>query len=667
MSSNQKLLFWLILLTGIFFRLYNLGLASYQIDEINIVRDAVQAPTAVTIWNTELDRFTWYHRLPFTMMAIHLFNNWFGTGGPQHPSEFIARLPFTLIGILALPIFYGLGRRLAGVRTGLWAMALACLSTFQIFYSREAYDYSLLTCLTAGVLWAGLEILEAIRTRERFPWAVVAAYNILATLLLFTHLSGLITLAMWCVVLAVMLLMNKPTRSFGKFVPAVVALGLPYIFFLPFLWKLLFGGWVDSDSGAMVDRIRSTILADLLGRMGWGQAWWALLPFVAALAFGIWFALRKGTKNRDLAIALLVHLAVGFVVQAWMLRVARFEIRYFAAIQPTLLLFVAIGMASLGTLFSARFQKIGQMIVASATVLLVVWLGMNAWAVIQLQSRGSNFKSLANWVNTNLPKNGIYCFFNGYELRGVPAFYDTPERFATFPITWSTAADYKNYQVRERMISMFQRFPTMVYAEYQPSDILAPSRADVQPVPRNELFMRQLWLTDPAYEKLVKWKTLPLGDTQWNNEFMDRVLISYNLPEDLPELARRQGRVFYHFFGDDWRYYKDQQMNDWLLTSTSASLTVGNNSDQPALARLRILVAAAPKGGRLNLYAPGRKLLENVEIGAQPREIVVDRIPLLPGDTRLLFEILPPAGTSESTLLMHGVEVLPATPGKDAS
>ncbi|MCZ7592555.1 MAG: hypothetical protein M5U15_10600 [Kiritimatiellae bacterium] len=56
-----------------------------------------------------------------------------------------------------------------------------------------------------------------------------------------------------------------------------------------------------------------------------------------------------------------------------------------------------------------------------------------------------------------------------------------------------------------------------------------------------------------------------------------------------------------------------------------------------------------------------------MEIGAQPREIVVDRIPLLPGDTRLLFEILPPAGTSESTLLMHGVEVLPATPGKDAS
>lgn len=667
MSSNQKILFWLILLAGIFFRLFNLGLASYQIDEVNIVRDAVQAPTVATIWNTELERFTWYHRLPLTMMAIHVFNKWFGTGGAQHPSEFIARLPFTLIGILALPMFYGLGRRLAGVRAGLWAMALAALSTFQIFYSREAYDYSLLVCLTVGVLWAGLEIVETARAQRKFPWALAAAYNILAVLLLFTHLSGLITLAMWCVVLAVMLLKDRETRAFNKFVPVVATLGLPYVFFLPFLWKLLFGGWVDSDSGAMVDRIRSSILADLLGRMGWGQAWWALLPFIAALTAGVWFALRKGAKNRDLSTALLVHLIVGFAVQAWMLRVARFEVRYFAAIQPTLLLFVAIGMASLPALFPARLRKVGVAVAASVSGLLLVWLVANAWVVTQLQCRGSNFKGLANWVNTNLPKNGIYCFFNGYELRGVPAFYGTPDRFATFPITWSTATDYKNFQVRERMISMFQRFPTIAYAEYQPPDILVPMRADVRAVPRGDLFMRQIWLTDPAYEKLVKWKTLPLGDTQWNNEYMDRVLISYNLPEDLPELARKQGRSFFHYFGDDWRYYKDQQMNDWLLTGSSASLILGNLSERPTAARLRILVAAAPNGGRMSLYAPGGKLLENVEIGTQPREIVVDRLQLPPGQTRLFFEILPPAGYPEATLLMHGVEIMPTPPHEDAS
>lgn len=667
MSSNQKILFWLILLAGIFFRLFNLGLASYQIDEVNIVRDAVQAPTTVAIWKTELERFTWYHRLPLTMMAIHVFNKWFGTGGPQHPSEFIARLPFTIAGILALPLFFGLGRRLAGARVGLWAMALAALSTFQIFYSREAYDYSLLVCLTVGVLWAGLELFEVFRAQRRFPWVLATAYNVLAVLLLFTHLSGLITLAMWCVVLVVMLLRDKQTRTLGRLVPAVVTFGIPYVFFLPFLWKLLFGGWVDSDSGAMVDRIRSSILADLLGRMGWGQAWWALIPFIAALALGGWIALRKGAKNRDFAVALLIHLVVGFVVQAWMLRVARFEVRYFAAIQPTLIIFVALGMASIATVFPERLRKAGGALAVGISVLLFAWLGANAWVVTELQCRGSNFKGLANWVNTELPRNGIYCFYNGYELRGVPAFYSTPDRFATFPVTWSSAADYKKFQVRERMVSMFQRFPTIAYVEYQPADLLAPLRADVQPVPRADLFMRQLWLTDPAYEKLVQWKTLPLGDTQWNNEYMDRVLISYNLPEDIPALARKHGRSLYHFFADDWRYLKDQQMNDWLTTRTSASLMLGNLHDQPTAARLRILVAAAPAGGRMSLYAPSGKLLDNVEVSAQLREIVVDRLQLLPGQTRLSFEILPPAGAAESTLLMYGVEITPTSSDKGAS
>lgn len=667
MTSTQKFFFWLILATGLLFRLFNLGHASYQIDEINVVQFALQEKGLFTAYGTELDRFLLIHRLPLLMILLRASLQALGATVSAVPSEFVARLPFALIGVASLPLFFALGRRLAGAKAGLLAMALAALSPFHIFYSREAYDYSMLICFSAGVLWAGLGFWDAVSTRKTFPMRWAIYYNVFAVLLLYAHLSGLVFLATWCMILGVLLLLNPATRAFNKVVPTVAALGLPYFLFAPFLLKLLGGGWVDSDAGAAVRRISASIVPDLLGRMGWGQAWWALLPFVAALAAGVVVMLRAKTEGRTEGRVLLLHLLIAFLLQAWLLRVARFEIRYFATILPVLLVTAGIGLAAVCGWLSARIPKVGGWLGGLLLLALFGWLGANAWLVTQMESRGANFKGLAKWVNDNLPENGIYCFWNGYELRGVPSFYPTPGRFATFPITWSSAEDYRRLQVQERMVSLFQRFPTMAYTEYSPSDVLAPKVPYNKPVPRSELFMRQVWITDAAYDKLVQWKTFPMGNTQWNNEIMDRVLISYNLPEDLPELARKRGRSLYHYFGNDWRFAKDQQMNDWLVSTGSATVYLGNTEDHNVTGRLRILAMGAPHGGRLNVYGFGRKLTENVDVPSRPGEIVIDQVRLPPGETRLFLEILPPPGELESSLFLHGISIEPVSASIPAS
>lgn len=652
MKIHQKMIFWLLILVGLFLRLYDLGRASYQIDEINVIQFALQEKGLFTAYQTELDRFLFLHRLPLLMIILHAAIQLMGGAGAAFPTEFVTRLPFALIGVASLPLFYGLGRRLSGPTAGLWAMALACLSPFHLFYSREAYDYSMLLCFSAGVLWAGLELLYAWKQQAPWPTRWALYYVLLAVGLLHAHLSGLILLAAWCAVLGVALMADPRTRGLNRLLPALALLGLPFVFFFPFLVKLLGGGWVDTDSGASVRRMTAGFPVHILGRLGWGEALWALIPFVLSVAWGGRLVLKTGT-SRSAGAVVLVHLLLVTLLQAWLLRVARFEIRYFAALQPSLLLLAGVGLAGWPAFAGWAYRGFRTL----AYVALVGWLAVNAWTVTQLDCRISNFKGLARWITEHLPENGIYCFWNGYEMRGVPAVYPTPGRHATFPVTWSTEQDYAKFQVRERMISLFQRFPTAAYVEYYPSDVLDPSVPHNPPVPRAELFMRQLWLQDPAFQRLVRWKTHPLGEAQWYSAYSDHVLISYNRVEDLPELARRQQRSIYHYFGKDWSFTKDQQMNDWLVTSTAGTVFIGNVTSNPTPMRLRLIAKAIPQGGRLTIYGPGGRLAENIEIGSQPRELAFDPITVVPGETRLFLEILPPPGAIQVALMLYGLQI----------
>ncbi|MFH0907544.1 MAG: glycosyltransferase family 39 protein [bacterium] len=666
-GAGVRFLFWAILVAALVSRVIWLDRASYTIDEINVIRDAVHAKSYSDIWNTELSRFTSYHRLPMLGMIIRASVHAFGETAKYFPSEVSTRLPFALLGVVSIFLAYLLGRDLRDRRLGLWLMFLMAFNTFHVFYSREAYDYLLVIFFTLGVLWSSVRMLHRWEWEQTVDVGDAAGYVVFSTGLLQSHLSGLLFLGPWTAVLAAHLLWDPAKRKLlhGKaLILWIISLGLGFLLFLPFLVRVF--GFQTTES-VNANRFSASAVIAVLGRMGWGEAWWALLPFTAALAAGV-VAARK-SPDRRLFLLLGIQAAAYFAVQSFMLRVSRFEVRYYSALFPILILFSGLGLDFAGQWISERRKQIAMPLPHLLLALpLLAWMLPSIWMVCKLECRSQSYKPVANWVMANLPNNGIYCYWNGYDARGVPAAYQTPGRFVAYPTVWSSAEDYIRLQVRQRLTSFFLRFPLACYVEMSPNDILAPQEINNEPVEREKLFANQTWLMDPAYQKLVSWKTLPLGEAQWYTKMFDHVLVCYNKIEDLPRMAHVRGQVLYHYFGNEWTYGKDPQDNDWLIVSNSGTFYLGNITDQPLNAVVRLSVMSQPSGCDISIYASnGTKILERTAVLPNFTEVVVSNVVVTPGTTQYALEVLPTPASLQPQLLLYALKVEPAAgPGPSA-
>lgn len=82
-------------------------------------------------------------------------------------SNYLARFPAALFGILSVAILYRLGRALLGNLVGLLATFLLCTSSFHLLYSQEARSYSQLTFFTIGSF---LFLYRAITGHKWIDW-----------------------------------------------------------------------------------------------------------------------------------------------------------------------------------------------------------------------------------------------------------------------------------------------------------------------------------------------------------------------------------------------------------------------------------------------------------------------------------------------------------------
>lgn len=661
MTSAQKGILWILLIAGFLLRVMFLDRASYHIDEINMIQSAIQEKGLLTAYSTELDRFLFWHRLPLLVILIKAAITWFGS--PEgFPSEWITRIPFALFGTLTLPLCFWIGRSLGGARLGLWAMLLVALSPFHIFYSREAYDYSTTMFFAMATIGCALEYWQRREHSGVRSWPMGLAYVVSAIGLLHSHLSGLLFLTTWSVIIGVAVLRRHSLKGLFDAKRGMVwipVLAAPFFCFLPFVFKLLGGGWVNQEN-PLANTTPS--LVALLGRMGWGESFWCVAPFTLFVFAGAWFGISSADRaHRNKVVWIVLQTLAYLALQSWLLRVSRFEVRYYSPLMPCLILVAALGLHAIWTMLQGRnLARTAVAYFAIAGTLLCGWLGYNAWLVMRLEARGANYKGVAKWITQNIPENGIYSYWNVYDARGVPVVYPTPGRYLSYPAAWSTAEDYRNMQIRERLTSFFTRFPTAYFVETAPADLVAPERANVQAISRSELFRNRIWLSDPVYQRMVQLKTLPLGEAQWESPVMDKYHISFNRPEDMPALAKQQGRTVFHYFGNDWAYVKDQQMNDWLATAQSARLFVGNIDARPQSIRVTMKGMSPPSGCRLNVYLQnGVKLLDSMQIPAGLTEFGFDIPNLAPGTIELTLDVLPNPNAMGAQFFAYSAEAQP--------
>ncbi|HZD42670.1 MAG TPA: glycosyltransferase family 39 protein, partial [Methanomicrobiales archaeon] len=92
-------------------------------------------------------------------------------------SELVLRFIPALLGVLTIPVFYGIGKEFMDRDVGIIAAALLAFSPFHLFYSQDARAY-------AAVLFffsvSFLFFLIAMRTHEARSWALFGVFSALA-------------------------------------------------------------------------------------------------------------------------------------------------------------------------------------------------------------------------------------------------------------------------------------------------------------------------------------------------------------------------------------------------------------------------------------------------------------------------------------------------------
>lgn len=667
--------FLTILGIGLLFRLFWLGRASLQIDEIVTIRDAIFQSDVFTIYRTELERFHWYRVLPLFMVPIHYVGKWLGAG-QGFPPEFYLRLPGALISCLLVPLMYWFTRTLAGRRAGLIAMSLAALSPFHTYYAREAYAYGYLMFFSTGMLWCSLRILmEDWRKEDVMPWRWLVGYAVFASLFLQTHLTATVFLSVWTPILGLALIWRHGFPALwkrGRLLLLGLTMVIPYLLFSPFLVRLLSSGYKSTDVGAGTYYFTPAAALTLVSRMGWGESWITAAAFLLVVGWGIYRIARVSRKDiahtAGMILLLQAIIYVAFQATYQIQTSSRFEVRYFCSLFPILIALAGVGADSLfGGLFAKAENNtalsgdmVRRMLGIALAAILVSWLLLNDLLVIGLKSRGYNYKDMAQWISRNVPEGGLYANMSIYEMRGVPSAYPTPGRQATFVSANSTRQDFLMNPVPDLTRALFTLQPDAYLLEITPYDILLP-KPDEPSIPRDELFTHRIWLVDNAWEWLVRLKTLPIGERQAVSIYMPRVLISWNEPGDAFALAARNKRPFSHEWGPQWRYAKQSdgspRLNmNWMRLSGAGQMLIGNTGTNPATVTIKLAVLSP--GCRVTVRGPsGATLISGTDISGGPGVLTVPSVPLTPGTNIFNFQVTPRSANVAGELFVNRVNI----------
>jgi uncharacterized membrane protein len=204
-----------IVLLGLALRVYHLTAESFWWDEVYSAVTSRQAlPGIVSAASADVHP-------PLYYFLLHYWEDLFGT------SDFAVRSLSVLFGVSAIPMIYVLGRRLFDEEVGIVSALILAISSFNIEYSQEARMYSLM------VLLALLSMYFFVCFLERNTVSTSFGYVLATTLLVYSHVLGLLMLVAQNVYLVTVLLLSKK-RTFRLLhwvilEAAVIALFSPWI------------------------------------------------------------------------------------------------------------------------------------------------------------------------------------------------------------------------------------------------------------------------------------------------------------------------------------------------------------------------------------------------------------------------------------------------------
>ncbi len=168
-SSRYAQILIILTVIGLFLRFYHLSFNSLWLDEATTLNWS--KPGFFEIW--EISRNVDFHP-PLFHWIEHIMLV-FGQ------SEFVLRTVPALLGFLTIPVFYLIGKEFYDKNVGIISAALLTFSYFGIYYSQEAYSYSLVLFVFSLVI---LFYLYALRTDNPTWWVI---FGVASAIAFWTH------------------------------------------------------------------------------------------------------------------------------------------------------------------------------------------------------------------------------------------------------------------------------------------------------------------------------------------------------------------------------------------------------------------------------------------------------------------------------------------------
>jgi hypothetical protein len=644
----------LILCGGLFLRLFRLGTASLQIDNIifwDLFSREVSAAGIISQW-MELTGLT--GQLPFVAAAAKLFIDLF-----HLPLSFRTMiLPFSLCGALTFPVAYMAGREFGGKRMAVTLAAMAAFNPICIQMSREAYFYTPALLGSFLALWAaGLSgrLLKKEAVPRWFHFVNAAAFLIMT----WSSPSSW-PYAFFFVVFNVALFGWQFIRHRRGCSDLLILLTTYLVIGLPLLlapWGVAQIKQFTSD-GATRDYWTQVFAS---GR-GVSQ-WTKIVPVFSAYAWGItpvrqifsglvFFSglvcyLTGFRKNRTFTVMGIIFITVLIVnIMAVEKSVWIFGMTRVVPLVPFYLLFLSAGLLY-------PFEKLrGKR--GAAFALLIPAVGFGLWVepallIPSLIGVPRPYAEIAAWADEALPEDTPIVterFFTAYNEFRVHA----PKKvqfISTVPN--QIPEQYIGFQFRERTLQFFKDNPGSAF--YEEKHLW--ERTETGPWPEVlELFARCHSVTNRAGLRLAQLGLFDQGDPSvpYSAEPFTAT-IYYNLPEDVANRARAEGRDAVALFSKGWKTVSTRDYRVWRLLQNEASVEVWNLTEVPQKASLILHGAAAGGTKQVALDGGDRKLFQNGQMTTWTSVPVV----LAPGKTRLTLR--DPLQTSIVPLLVSSVGI----------
>jgi uncharacterized membrane protein len=295
----------LIVLTilGCFLRFYNLGFNSLWLDEASTL--GMSKGSFETIWITTLSGDFHPPLFHWTEHLMLVFGQ----------SEVILRFIPALLGTLTIPVFYLIGKEFRDKNVGLICAALLTVSYFGIFYSQEAYSYSMVLFVFSLVL---LFYFRALRTDETSQWLLFGLFSALAV---WTHYYVLI--ALFVIYLhALITLREKLIKDIHEGKKILVALGAMTVLILPLLFVVLERYHTLTASPPTYGVLGPVLIQETFIRLsgGYSPFSWAITIIYLFLMFGGLVFLYLEDRNKCLfsAMYLVLPLIISVIISSRM-------------------------------------------------------------------------------------------------------------------------------------------------------------------------------------------------------------------------------------------------------------------------------------------------------------------------------------------------------------